>query len=151
MGYNLEAFIIKSSDTEIFKKNFEGTVCIDIGYGLSLIPLSSELYDILVDDIDLDRISDFTYLTEEMEMNLLNKLQNIHLAYVEAQYAGIYGGGQIVIVWKNGERKYVSEYANGTINQVLKEFGVKKEAGKYDEFETVNLGLHRETKDWLKL
>ena len=45
MGYFLQAFICKQSDTNIFIENFDKAKKVVIGQGLSLIPMTEELFD----------------------------------------------------------------------------------------------------------
>ena len=80
------------------------------------------------------------------------------VAYVEAEFFG--GEGvQAAIGWENGEialGPMVEEdddlpppLEQGAINQALRWLGVRVARGRIDEFETVGLGRHRETDDWL--
>lgn len=57
-------------------------------------------------------------------------------------------GGQIAIIWKDGQRFKLFDYGQNAINSVLKYFGVTSQKEK-DEFDTVNFGRHRVTNDWL--
>ncbi len=81
------------------------------------------------------------------------------IAWLEAEFFGGVGH-QAIIVWEKGEivrgpKRSDSHKSNQSVfNQALRELGIKAEGivdGRYhDEFETVELGRHRDTEDWLK-
>jgi hypothetical protein len=66
------------------------------------------------------------------------------VAYVEATFMSGYGG-HATMIWQNGER--IGDPGNN-INDVLRILGVVSLSGA-DEFDTVDLGRHRTTKEWL--
>jgi hypothetical protein len=70
------------------------------------------------------------------------------VAYIEAIYAGSYGG-QESIVWKDSEVVLGPLTVQDSINRALRFLGVSKGEAE-DEFNAIGLNLNRWTKDWLK-
>jgi hypothetical protein len=69
------------------------------------------------------------------------------IAYIEAAYWG--GTGvQAHAIFKNGEIVGSPVVADYAINQALRTFGVRARDNQ-DEFDTVGLGRHRNTDDWI--
>ena len=66
------------------------------------------------------------------------------VAYVEATFTGGYGG-HATMIWHNG--KPIDDPGNN-INDVLRRLEVESQSG-LDEFDTLGLGCHRTTKEWL--
>ena len=66
------------------------------------------------------------------------------VAYVEATFTGGYGG-HATMIWENGQ--LIGEPGD-RINVVLQRLGVVATSG-LDEFDTVGLGRHRTTRQWL--
>ena len=148
MGYFLKAFICKQSDTNIFIENFDKAKKVVIGQGLSLIPMTEELFDQINNFAVSNSINNFEYLTESIEVKILQLIDNKKIAYVEAEYFGG-EGGQIAIIWENSKREKFLDFGRDNINEVLKDFGAIAEKDK-DEFLTLGFGLRRHTIEWLK-
>ena len=148
MGYYLHAFICKHADTNIFTDNFDKAKKIEIGQGLSLIPMTEELFDQINNFVVSNSVDKFDYLTDNIETKILQLIDDKKFAYVEAEYFGG-EGGQITIIWSNYKRESFFEYGQECINRVLKDFGTKSKIGN-DEFDTLGLGRHRNTIDWIE-
>lgn len=148
MGYYLQAFICKQADTNIFTDNYDKAKNIEIGQGLSLIPMTEELFDQINNLVVSNSVDKFEYLTDNIETKILQLIDDKKIAYVEAEYFGGQGG-QIAIIWNNGKRQSFFEYGQECINRVLKDFGIKTKFSK-DEFDTLSLGRHRNTIDWIE-
>lgn len=148
MGYYLQAFICNQADTNIFTDNFEKAKKIEIGQRLSLIPMTEELFDEINNFVVSNSVDKFEYLTENIESKILQLIGSKKIAYVEAEYFGG-EGGQIAIIWSNHNRQNFFEYGQEGINKVLKDFRIKTKFFK-DEFDTLNLGRHRNTIDWIE-
>lgn len=148
MGYYLQAFICKQADTNIFTNNFDKAKNVVIGQGLSLIPMTEDLYDQINDFVVSNSVDKFEYLTDNIEAKVLQLIGDKKVGYVEAEYFGG-AGGQIAIIWNNHKRENFFEYGQECINRVLKDFGIKSKIGK-DEFDTIDLGRHRNTIDWIE-
>ena len=110
--------------------------------------MTEHLYDQMNDLIVSNSVDDFEYLTDNIEANVLQKIGDRKIAYVEAEYFGG-EGGQIAVIWENNKREKVLDYGQNKINEVLKDFGVIAENGG-DEFSTLGFGLHRHTREWLE-
>ncbi len=148
MGYHLQAFICKNSDSNLLAEPFDKVKAIELGKDLTLIPMTEELYDQINSLVVSDSVSKFAYLTEHIESQVLKFIGNAKVAYIEADYFGGQGG-QMAIIWKNNKREYFVEYGQDCINEVLKIFGIKARLFA-DEFDTLGLGRHRNTIDWLE-
>lgn len=148
MSYNLEAFICKQFDTNIIIDNFNKAKKIEIGQGLSLILMTEDLFDQINNFVVSDSVDKFEYLTDNIETKILQLIGDKKFAYVEAEYFGG-EGGQIAIIWNNRKRESFFEYGKDCINRVLKSFGIKPENSN-DEFDTLGLGRHRNTIEWIE-
>jgi hypothetical protein len=78
----------------------------------------------------------------------LNLTIDFPLAYIEAEYFGG-EGGQSGIIWKDGKRTAEFAYRQEVINNVLRYFGIIANENQ-DEFDTLGLGRHRNTRDWME-
>lgn len=146
MGYYLEAFICKTTDSGYLTNTFGQAHAIALGQGLSLIPMTESLFDEIDDFSTSGGVGNFQYLTEHIENKILAITGNKSLAYVEAEYHGG-KGGQIAIIWENNKRFRLFPYAQDSINLALQHFGVSAGGGQ-DEFSAIGLGLYRRTEDW---
>lgn len=147
MGYYLQTFICKQEDANLFTSNFDEAKKVEIGQGICLIPMTSELFDQINDFVESKSIDKFEYLTENIENKILRIIDNRKIAYVEAEYFGGQGG-QIAIIWKDNKRYNLLEFGENKINEVLKDFGTITKDGK-DEFLTLGFDHNRHTNDWL--
>lgn len=127
---------------------FDKAKKIDIGQGITLLPMTEELFDQINHLSISPDIDKFEYLTENIEREILKIIKDSHYAYVEAEYHGGQGG-QMAIIWDKSHRKSILEFGQQKINSVLKGFGVRAEIGK-DEFDTLGLGRYRNTMDWIE-
>ena len=148
MGYYLQAFICKQAETNILTDKFNKAKGIEIGQGLTLVPMTKELFDEINESVVSNSVNKSEYLTDNIEIKVLKLMADKRFAYVEAEYFGG-EGGQIAITWNNQKRENLLEYGQECINSVLKDFGVKNKIG-IDEFETLELGRHRNTIDWVE-
>ena len=147
MGYYLSAFVGKSKDLECIHESYETAIIIELGQGLSLIPLTEELFDRINNFVVSGNINTFEYLTLTIEREILKIIEGKAIAYVEAEYFGG-EGGQRGIVWKDGKRSSEFKYGQDVINAILKSFGVVADKNE-DEFRTLGFGRHRNTQDWV--
>lgn len=148
MGYYLQAFICKTADSDCLTNTFDKAVKVDIGQGLSLIPMTEELFDQINNFSTSIDIDSFQYLTENIERKILSTIGDRQFSYVEAEYHGGQGG-QIGIIWKDSKRQQLLSYDQGRINQVLKYFNVVADP-EQDEFLTCGFGLRRHTREWIE-
>ena len=145
--YVLKAFICKSINADCLTKQFDKAIKVEIGQGISLIPMTKDLFNQINEFIASAPIDSFEYLTENIESKILLAIGDRQFSYIEAEYFGG-TGGQIAIIWQNNKRQEILNLGSGRINQVLRQFGVIANNEK-DEFATLGLGLHRSTEEWL--
>jgi hypothetical protein len=148
MGYYLQAFICRQSDTRLLTEKFDKAISVDIGQGLSLIPMTEELFDQISNFTSSSSVDKFEYMTEYVENKILNAIGDRKFAYVEAEYFGG-EGGQMAVIWNNNRRQQILPFGKDKINQVLKDFGVTANEGQ-DEFLTLGFGLRRDTREWIE-
>jgi hypothetical protein len=148
MGYYLQAFICRQSDTRLLTEKFDKAISVDIGQGLSLIPMTEELFDQINNFTSSSSVDKFEYMTEYVENKILNAIGDRKFAYVEAEYFGG-EGGQMAVIWNNNRRQQILPFGKDKINQVLKDFGVTANEGQ-DEFLTLGFGLRRDTREWIE-
>jgi hypothetical protein len=147
MGYSLQAFICKASDAICLTNKFDSAAATDLGQELSLIPMTEDLFDQINNFQNSPPIDGFIYLTENVEKEILLAIGNKLFTYIEADYYGGHGG-QIAMIWQNKKRQNTPTSSQESINQALRYFGVKADAGK-DEFLTIGLEQRRHTNDWI--
>jgi hypothetical protein len=148
MGYYLQAFICKTTDINCLTIIFDKAVRVDLAQGLSLIPMTEDLFDQINEFNVTNEIDSFFYLTENIENKILLSIGDRRFSYIEAEYHGGQGG-QVAVIWENGKRVKLLPYGQNRINNVLKYFGVVADKGQ-DEFLTLGFGLHRHTQEWVK-
>lgn len=148
MGYYLSAFIGKPEELIRIQVAFKNANLIELHPCVSLIPLTEELFDEINNFSASESLFNFEYLTRQIEHEILTLISDITLAYFEAEYFGGQGG-QSAILWEKGKR--TSEFIRDSqaINKVLKNLGVIADSDT-DEFDTISLGRHRYTRDWLE-
>lgn len=123
MAYTLEAFLAAPAPAADLAAAV-GSVAVPLGHGLALVPLPAG--------------SDPDGAAQQAAGIIGGGL----VAYVEAEYFGGVGE-QSAVLWRDGVREEL-----GSINEALRALGVRGIAGR-DEFDTVDLGRHRSTQDWL--
>jgi len=146
MGYYLKAFIGQKESLTPISNKYSYSKLIDLSDQISMIPLTDELFDEINQMENSSEISSYEFLTENVENKTLDLIGNKKLAYVESEFFGGQGG-HIGLIWEYGQREFMGEYKKDTLNEILKKLGVIRN-GNQDEFETVGLDRHRNTKDW---
>jgi len=147
MGYYLQAFIGRKDALLKIQSSYSQAKLQELGQDLYLIPVTEELFDQINNLTTSENISSFEYLTENVESEILRRVANGTVAYIEAEYFGG-KGGQIGTIWKDGARHLHLSYSQTAINKVLSFFGIVADTGK-DEFDTLDFGRHRNTRDWI--
>jgi hypothetical protein len=148
MGYYLQAFICTKPDSKLLTERYDNAIAVDLRQGLSLIPMTAELFDQISNFSSSPSVGKFEFMTEIIERNVLAAIGDNKFAYVEAEYFGG-EGGQIAVIWDSNRRRKLLSFGQGKINEVLNDFGIVASHEK-DEFLAVGLGLHRDTSDWLE-
>jgi hypothetical protein len=146
MGYYLRAFVGDSNTLQKLTNVYKSSKLVSLIDSLSMIPFTDLLFDEIPKFQNSENISRFELLTTDIETSILNLFEHDTVGYFEADYFGG-EGGQMGIIWKEGKRLRIYDYSQGVINSILKYFGVKT-ANDLDEFESLNLGRHRDTNDW---
>ena len=113
-----------------------------------MIPMTNELFDEINEMKSSSGILTFEFLTENVEYKMIQVLENREVAYVESEFFGG-TGGHIGIIWRNGERDFLTESDKSSMNKILKRLGVNRTLLK-DEFENVGLDKNRHTEDWIE-
>lgn len=148
MGYTLRAFIGKRENLIPILEKFSNSQNVDLNNGISMIPMTDELFDEINQMKHSSGISKFEFLTENIEQKTIKIIGNQELAYVESDFFGG-EGGHIGILWRNGKREILTEFDKNSMNKILKLLGVNRTLLK-DEFEIVGLGENRHTEDWIE-
>ena len=147
MGYYLKAFIGKTVDLENIAKSFSSASVVKLDQGLSIVPMTEDLFDQMNNMTASGNINSFEFLTLNIETETLKCIGYNCCAYVEAEYFGG-EGGQSGVIWKDGKRSVEFGYGQGIINKVLNFFGVVANKD-LDEFDTLGLGRYRNTSEWV--
>jgi hypothetical protein len=144
MAYTIQAVVAK---TGVLAQSLLGNLTIvSLKKGMEMIPIGEvvcKCYKIPFCPLTDDEI--------ELPQSLISICQQLSkngtIAYIEAE---IFGGAgtQASVIFNDG--KYGQQVVSITaINQALHVLGVTKQES-YDEFDTVGLGRHRNTEEWLR-
>ncbi|MEU8951735.1 hypothetical protein [Streptomyces sp. NPDC048489] len=155
MGYELQAVIAADELLRVASREVPGARVVPLGQGLSLMPMTDEVFDGVTDGSDGEGLG-FWKLPGGFETRLAQWSSTGPVAYVEAEYFGG-AGEQRAAVWDDGslalgplgepEKKRFSR-AVSPISQALRWLGARKSLGE-DEFEAVGLDRHRNSDDWI--
>lgn len=158
----IRGFVGKEDLIKTFAGNWIEAKPVALYQGLSIIFLTSKLYDYTVELVDskleVDYSEFFEYLSPSIYEILVQESRIGKLAYIETDYFGGIGS-QSAILFENSQIKikpfktetFWDEKAynychkpegENAINIVLKELGVYREKGK-DEFDSIGLGNYR--------
>jgi hypothetical protein len=148
MGYYLKAYIGKKENLNPILKKYTESHIIELENGISMIPMTDELFDEISNDEGGFAISKFEFLDRNVEQKTIDLVGDKEVAYVESEFFGG-KGGHIGIIWKNKQRVFLGKFKKNTMNEVLKRLGVKRTPVK-DEFETVGLDKNRYIEDWIE-
>jgi hypothetical protein len=156
--YELEAILARKETIEGALSDFQQARIIRLPQDIIMIPMVGRLLQELeiryqggtkVTSPDIQRFSpsihpDFERLIVGVDKLARYLSQRGMVAYVEATFTGGYGGHDTML-WENGK---VIDSRGDDINVVLRKLGVIATRDR-DEFDTVGLGRHRTTKQWL--
>ncbi|MCW3841899.1 hypothetical protein ONA70_17510 [Micromonospora yasonensis] len=155
MGYTLEALIGSAGALHAAVSQWPAAVLVPLAHDLALVPMTDELFDAVTDGTT-ERVLGFWKLPGGFDRELAFWSSAGPVGYVEADFFGGVGS-QRAALWVAGELAlgplYLGESEpfppqGSPICQLLARLGVEHD-GYRDEFETVGLGRHRETADWL--
>jgi hypothetical protein len=155
MAYTLEAVIGLATVLSVVTQDQAGAVIVPLRQGLSLVPMTDQLFDELTDGSP-SRPPGFWKFPGGFHHMLCSWSSHGPIAYVEAEYFGGIGR-QCSAVWNGGTLIFGPAAIDdgqpgpvtGTpISQALARLGVVR-GGHHDEFEAAGLSQHRRTEDWL--
>ncbi len=145
MGYFLDAIVGPEAALRAHAKPFKKSRIVRLGNGLALIPMTEELH---LEMSGGKPMGAYNQVVECLSKWVQTASKGQFVAYVQAGFFGGQGT-QSAIVWKDGKGTLGPMTSFDAINQALKQMGVVAQPGK-DEFDTVGLGRHRDTEDWIK-
>jgi len=148
MGYSLKAYLGKEENLNPILEKYSESKKVNLNEGISMIPMTDELFDEINEMKPSSGISTFEFLTENIENKTIQIIENREVAYVESEFFGGQGG-HIGIIWRNGKRDFLTESDKSSMNKILKRLGVNRTLLK-DEFEKVGLAKNRHTEDWFE-
>jgi hypothetical protein len=159
MGYSLTAFLGHQKPIQQAQILLNAPVMIALPQSVYLIPVILTAKHSLT-EVLLYQESFYALPQDIVDIGLQASIAGRgRIAWLEAEFFGGMGH-QALIMWERGEivrgpKRSDSHKSNQSVfNQALRELGVKAQGmvdGRYrDEFETVELGQHRHTEDWLK-
>jgi hypothetical protein len=149
MSYFLNAFLGQVDNLKKIERKFKSASVVSLTTDIALIPMTEDLFNEMNNSRTENGIGKWEFLTTDVENAILTLIGNEKLSYVEVEYFGG-EGGQSGIIWKDRKRIFEAEFQQETVNEILRQLGVVKDKKMSDEFDTVGLGRHRNTVDWLK-
>ncbi|MGW6390311.1 hypothetical protein ACWFR1_07350 [Streptomyces sp. NPDC055103] len=154
MGYVLQAVIAGDELLRAAAQNVQGARVAPLRQGLSLMPMTDEVYDGVTDGSSTGALG-FWRLPGGFDRLLAQWSASGPVAYVEAEYFGGVGE-QRAAVWADGAlvlgpldeptKKRFSRTVS-PISQALGRLGARRSLGE-DEFEAVGLDRHRDNEGW---
>lgn len=149
MAYFLEAFVFRAADLKAAELPGSVARVVMVSPKISLVPLIDELLEeARVRDDNPSRVeSASSPLPPKLESWARRESQRGCVGYIAAEYFGG-SGGQFSIVWFGGEIVLGPLSEPDAINQALRRLGVTPVDG-HDEFDTIGLGRHRHTHEWV--
>jgi hypothetical protein len=149
--YVLQALIGSGDSLRAGTGHLKSRRVVDLGNGLSLLPLTDELRAEVDATSAQPQTHGFGELSGGVELLAIQLSARSRVAYVEAEYFGG-AGGQAAAVFEGGQLILGPLFekdatSKSPISRALHTLGVHASAG-LDEFDTVGLGRHRSTRDW---
>ncbi|WP_097943867.1 hypothetical protein [Streptomyces sp. ms115] len=164
MGYDVQAVIAGDEVLRIASRELPGSAVVRLGQGLSMMPMTDELFDAVTDGSGAGDLG-FWRLPGGFDALLARWSAAGPIAYVEAEHFGGVGR-QRAAVWADGSlalgplgllgplrpldepTKQRGSQAVSPASQALRRLGAQRDVGK-DEFESVGLNRHRTNEDWI--
>lgn len=155
MSYELQAVIAGDEMLRTVSRELPGSQVVPLGQGLSLIPMTDEVFDGATDGCGGKDLG-FWRLPGGFDTLLAQWSAAGPIAYAEAEYFGG-AGEQRAAVWAEGSlalgpldkptRKRFWR-AVSPVSQALRRLGARRSPGE-DEFEALGLDRHRTNGDWI--
>ncbi|MFJ9770058.1 hypothetical protein ACIRVF_02295 [Kitasatospora sp. NPDC101157] len=160
MSYELQALIGMVELLTVAAAEVPAARVVPLAQGLALIPVTSAVLAALQGDAAVPRPgggAGFGWHPDGFELRLAAWSKAGPIACVEAEYCGGVGT-QRAAVWSDGRivlgpltsEEFQPRPAEGTpISRALRWLGGYVAPGRADEFDSVGLGAHRSTADWV--
>ncbi|WP_218924919.1 hypothetical protein [Streptomyces sp. t99] len=155
MGYDVQAVVAGDEVLRIASRELPGSAVVRLGQGLSMMPMTDELFDAVTDGSGAGYLG-FWRLPGGFEALLARWSAAGPIAYLETEHFGGVGR-QRAAVWADGSlalgpldepTKQRGSQAVSPASQALRRLGAQRDVGK-DEFESVGLNRHRTNEDWI--
>jgi hypothetical protein len=148
VAYFLEALVFRAAGIDAADLPPGPARIVSLSPQISLIPLTDEVLEAARNDVNPPRDENFAApLPPKLESWARRQSQRGPVGYVVAEYFGG-DGGQFSIVWSGGEIVLEPLRQSDAINQALRLLGIVSVDGM-DEFDTIGLGRHRHTHEWV--
>jgi hypothetical protein len=152
MGHCLRALVLTEGAAQAAATDLPQVVLIPLAQGLSLVPVTNELFDAISPAYGGDPDPPgpwFERLCGATSKWCAGLSFAGSVAYIETEYFGG-TGDQGAAVWDAGGLVYgPSRAPRDVINQALRMLGVSRDRGR-DEFDSIGLGRWRGNDDWVK-
>lgn len=156
----LEALLAPSPVLAQLAARAPSLAAVPLGPSVSLVPLTDELFDELAEDSGATHEEAFAKFPPGLDRVLAELSRIAPVAYVEANYFGGMGS-QAAAVWQGGALRYGPEridddvveprpISERPVNRALRRLGVRVDPEALDEWDTVRLGRHTDSEDWLE-
>jgi hypothetical protein len=148
MAYELTAIIGQKVHLERECPNGLKVVRLPLDERLAMVPLTSSLFKSVQwpSGDGLEPLPKTEFLLPGVHAWLVAASREGMIGYIEVEYWGGMGT-QLVYGWNNGALVYPTEQES-KLNGLLALLGVKRSA-EVDEWDTVGMGRHRHTEEWL--
>ena|SRR5262245_24042472 len=150
MGHAVRGLIARPETLEALACKHSLRPPVALSAGLAILPLRDTDLDSFLDRPFSSNPEHASLLSEEFMGELGTASRGGALMYFETDYFGGQGT-QAAAVFQDGALVFGPESAElGPINAALQLLGVRIAPPAVDEFDTVGLGRHRHTNDWLE-
>ena len=150
MSYVLEALLLSPEARDRFQRALPKIVIVQLAPEVAMVPLTEDELKQLGSLDPVCQIGDegeFSGLTKGVIEELSRLTQYSLAAFVGALYTGG-PGTQWGVIFLNGRPTAPPAISGSFINRALAKLGIRAANGM-DEFDTVGLGRHRHTEDWI--
>ena len=148
MGHFVTGLIAKPNLLGSFARRHSLHQPVELAQGLALLPLRDQDIDSILAPPHTGHADGFTYLSEQLQVELAAASDDGEILYFETEYFGG-AGAQGAAVFSKGALVFGPTAAEkGPINEALRMLGVTAGSTR-DEFAAVGLDRHRHTEDWL--
>ena len=145
MGYTLQAIILNNNN--IANSTIENSFVVPRPQNVSLIPLiDSILKEYKIPFLPFDEVPNIHPSSIFQPFLSASKIKG-NFIYIEAMFHGGQGY-QVSVLWENGTVREIIKDTPDAINIALRFIGIQK-THDHDEFDTIGLGDHRDTNNWI--